>query len=1208
MVLQQPRNLPPRLTPHHHPSAAHLQASEPQFPRPSPPASSSSHQPRDFNEGSIIPNSSRPFTRVEVLDNGNMRFFYADNTSTTTTPTSNPSGFSPRARLPQRSIRRPLRHPFEDSFTPFGIPAERTYAKRNEICPAFINPGMRCFHGSRCYRIHPHDKETYLQKIRNALAVEDLPATAESSHELEKEVKDMDSKDQKADTDLSKPPPLPDASKSPPQESPSPPTKELPPPESSQEGWDDSGSWMGIPKAESWSSISTTSLGAGADLLSSVSSGSSSPTTASPDVTDDEKVEGPAPTPALTRTLGTTVCVMFKKSGKCPRGKNCMFKHVQETTVPPPKPPSPQPKVKNTATLASFRASVPSVSASVVKKPPPTAVPPVKTPTPSTPSVTASPAKTSAPSVATSATATPTSSVAKTLVKAPVPPQPAAPNQSIVPAAPVRPPEKLAPPQSRVRHPRPQSGQLCHRWLQNICSYGYSCRWVHGDLEYDGEPVKQPLASTPTSAPASTSNEEFLLSMTLHDHMRVQCSAGLDIQRIQTAFESSTLLVSNISHRVRPGHLRETLSSYGMVEDIRMPPTFSTGTVVKVTYSDAASAQKAQNALNGSKMHDLTITAKVANSGNIMTATNALLKDTCIRIAWEAPAKEVYAGYANRVDAEKAIQIARESPLNGHYLRGEIYEGMPAVDVVNVRFRGVPIDVDKADLVRFVNPVDVMWTRPNYTELEDATRFIKSRLREFDYESIDILPPPYRDGGMVRAWAAFPSASKAKDAARRLENRQPKCTGFTPIRATHVQSLSYVLSQEKWGKVGAGIDILQASYRGRLAGVYVTRREAGGRYVRLSGDDQKELAHLKNQFEQILKGEVVRCDGKVVYDSYFTRWEGAQFLRDLSTKNPSVYYENDPSRPGIRLHGYITDRVRFANAIVAKVKEFRSQQKLDIPLPGRLLGAALGNKELKDLMMKHGLDNAHFDVQKRVLQVRGDFGFYQKFKTLVDQIEQRIPKTSTYNGPTCPICFDKPSLPIRLQCEHLWCRGCIAHYFQSAKEQKTFPLKCVGNEGRCGAKIPIAIAKRVLSGSELEAIVTAAFLAYVNARPKEYHFCPTPDCPQIYRTTQQKATLQCPSCLTSICTRCHTEAHDEFQCSDQVQDDLFKKWVKDHDVKQCPTCEIPIERVEGCNHMTCTQCQTHICWQCMKTFPGGEGIYGHMREVHGTFGLGQVFD
>ncbi|KXN84114.1 hypothetical protein AN958_00439 [Leucoagaricus sp. SymC.cos] len=895
--------------------------------------------------------------------------------------------------------------------------------------------------------------------------------------------------------------------------------------------------------------LSNSSKSAQEDLFP-VSPGSTTPTTASPESSDqEEEVKLVSHSIFPPQPQKAPVCAQFKKKGSCPMGGKCPFQHVQAQAERPTKSPSPQRK------RIRGGGSVPVLSSSKSSSPKSSSPQPETTPMVGTPKTQSSP---SLPQKEDSCSATP--AVVGTQL----------------------PLAKSSPPQDTSRAATPMSTEKSEQ------------------LAKPSLPQPKPVAGASVATSSSPSS-------TLKGHGTVlsQTPPG-----IPTAFESSTLLVSNISTRLRPKDLKETLSSYGIVEDLRMPASFSAGYVVRVVYSDAAEAQKAQNALNGTKMYDKTITAKVANSGSKTQPSNVFLRDTTVRISWEAPAKEVFAGYVGKEQAQRAIQITRDAPLNGHYLRGEIYEGMPAVGNVNVKFRGVPVDVDKADLVRFVNPVDIMWTRPNYTNLEDATRFVQRKLREFGLgpENIEILPPPYRDGGMVRAWATFPSAAKAKEAARCLDSRKPKCTGFSPIRATHVQSLAYTVKPDKWPMLGPAIESLQASQRGKLASITIVSRENGQHLVRLAGDDQKELAHLKNRFEGIFRGEVVRCDGKVVYDSYFTRKEGWEFLRDLSIKNPNVHFENDTQRLCIRLYGYIVDRVRFANAIVTKVKEFRSLKKFEIPLPGRLFGAAMVDRALKELRLSHGLDNVRIDLWRRVLVVRGDFGLFQKFKNVVDQIEQRLPKVTAYTGPTCPICLDKPTLPIRLQCAHIWCRGCISQYFQSAKEQRTFPLKCLGKEGKCGTKIPISVAKQVLSGSELEALANAAFLAHVTAHPKEFHFCPTPDCPQVYRSTPQKATLQCPSCLTSICTRCHTEAHDEFQCSDQVQDELFKKWMKEHDVKDCPTCDAPIEKIEGCNHMTCTRCQTHICWQCMKTFPGGEGIYGHMREVHGTFGLGQVFD
>jgi hypothetical protein len=36
--------------------------------------------------------------------------------------------------------------------------------------------------------------------------------------------------------------------------------------------------------------------------------------------------------------------------------------------------------------------------------------------------------------------------------------------------------------------------------------------------------------------------------------------------------------------------------------------------------------------------------------------------------------------------------------------------------------------------------------------------------------------------------------------------------------------------------------------------------------------------------------------------------------------------------------------------------------------------------------------------------------------------------------------------------------------------------------------------------------------------------------------------------------------------------------------KQCPNCYIIIEKDEGCNHMTCINCQFEFCWLCLKKY------------------------
>ncbi len=73
---------------------------------------------------------------------------------------------------------------------------------------------------------------------------------------------------------------------------------------------------------------------------------------------------------------------------------------------------------------------------------------------------------------------------------------------------------------------------------------------------------------------------------------------------------------------------------------------------------------------------------------------------------------DVCVGYPNKKQARKACSIA--VPLNDHYQGEKLYKGTPTVDTVNVRTCGVAVNFSTTtDLIYFLNPVDMVWSRPN---------------------------------------------------------------------------------------------------------------------------------------------------------------------------------------------------------------------------------------------------------------------------------------------------------------------------------------------------------------------------------------------------------------------------------------------------------------------------------------------------------------
>ncbi|KAI6115337.1 hypothetical protein EDD16DRAFT_1594993 [Pisolithus croceorrhizus] len=92
----------------------------------------------------------------------------------------------------------------------------------------------------------------------------------------------------------------------------------------------------------------------------------------------------------------------------------------------------------------------------------------------------------------------------------------------------------------------------------------------------------------------------------------------------------------------------------------------------------------------------------------------------------------------------------------------------------------------------------------------------------------------------------------------------------------------------------------------------------------------------------------------------------------------------------------------------------------------------------------------------------------------------------------------------------------------------------------------------------------------------EFRYCKTPDCNQIYRSAPAGAAgviLRCPSCSSEVCSACD-DVHEGLTCKEYQARKLEERvntWINQQggSVRRCPQCRVPIEKVGGCNHMTC---------------------------------------
>ncbi|KAF8956332.1 hypothetical protein BDZ97DRAFT_1852429, partial [Flammula alnicola] len=273
------------------------------------------------------------------------------------------------------------------------------------------------------------------------------------------------------------------------------------------------------------------------------------------------------------------------------------------------------------------------------------------------------------------------------------------------------------------RHPRPRNSERCRNWLRNQCSLGYACNYIHEDLDYDDDPL--PMIRRPPESYSSI----------LHQH----CGHRYGVR-------SPWVFVSGLPRDIGDAKLNRMLRPFGEILEIRRPLNPASPMTAKVQFSKASEAYKAFTTLHGN---------------------GTLIKDTVVRIDWDAPHRNVYMGYPME-QANAAIQR-----------------------------RGIPLMA----ITDIFGPHQGMLCYQFHSTMID----------------LDFRPPPYKEGKM-RAWAYFSTPNDAKAAAENLNGRKPAYTGRNRIVARHIKTISFSLSVDKFRKLAAELKHKTSYISLRLSG------------------------------------------------------------------------------------------------------------------------------------------------------------------------------------------------------------------------------------------------------------------------------------------------------------------------------------------------------------------------------------------------------
>jgi hypothetical protein len=718
--------------------------------------------------------------------------------------------------------------------------------------------------------------------------------------------------------------------------------------------------------------------------------------------------------------------------------------------------------------------------------------------------------------------------------------------------------------------------------------------------------TRNPPSSASRSKHASSTRSDMTLTIT--GPTRATISPGLSVSRVVTADETSRFYLRNVPLRFGRDALEEKLREYGAVKELNIPGCNDEGSnfaQIMVRMSAHNEAIAAVDALNGTKIFGSELSARCLS---MKGKQKEEFSDQEVYVSWPLKTIRGYVGFDEREDAEKLAAAANGYNLSGYWIVANVYEGMPIVREYNVRFDGLPPNMSRKRLKSLFHvDGEIMIDFPEPELKDHGVSAVKKLLGCFGRISrFQTSPAPYKDG-RVQAWCQFFSPDVAQFALKSVNGPQ-RALNNEILDIKRVRSVSFSTCRQAYVFFQNDIQRIEKSATARYEGFRLETVDADVRknevVIKLAAESTEGLSIVKRQIVELTRAETILLSNVPLWDRFFATGVGERWVDKLRQTNPGALILVDEERHRIQVIGAADRRNNVQTKMCEKVEQLRGRHIFRISLNGSFIGL-FGSSNLAILQEEHGQENIWIDYSQRVLCARVDESAYEDVQHMVHRVLERHPELLPN---ACPACLEPPTTPVELPCGHSYCKACMRRFLTSARTLRQFPLECFGmadGNVTCKELIPVAMARNILAPETWDALVKAAFQAYVSAHPDELCYCPTPDCPQVYRPNVQGSIFNCPSCLSSICPYCRVEYHEGVTCKDWLllRDDMFNRYVSSHDVKQCPGCHAFIERAEGCNHITCSRCHTHTCWECLATFTKGIGIYEHMRSVHGGIGI-----
>ncbi|XP_040261799.1 E3 ubiquitin-protein ligase RNF14-like isoform X1 [Bufo bufo] len=211
-------------------------------------------------------------------------------------------------------------------------------------------------------------------------------------------------------------------------------------------------------------------------------------------------------------------------------------------------------------------------------------------------------------------------------------------------------------------------------------------------------------------------------------------------------------------------------------------------------------------------------------------------------------------------------------------------------------------------------------------------------------------------------------------------------------------------------------------------------------------------------------------------------------------------------------------------------------------------------------------------------------------------------------------------------CQHVYCNSCLKDYFEiQIKDGQVHALNCP--EPKCTSVATPAQVKDLV-GEQLFSRYDRLLLKSSLDLMADVVYCPRPSCQTPVMQEPETTMGICSVCQYAFCILCKMTFHGVSPCKVTAEklvllrgeylaaDEEGKKFLEkrygkrviqkaveemesmdwlEQNSKCCPRCGTHIQKIDGCNKMTCTGCKQYFCWICMSSLSRGNP-YLHFND------------